>query len=350
MDVLIADDSPLFAAALQALLEAYDVIRVVAVARDGQQAVQMARTLKPDVLLLDIMMPVMDGLEATERIMAESPIPILAMSSDPRGPDGERVIEALRRGALDLVEKPNLEDPDMLAELVERLQLVSSVTVVRHVSGTLSRVPRAALRSHEAALPETPSRAYALLAIVASTGGPPALAHLLEQLPESFPLPIAIVQHMASGFASTLASYLDRSTRLTVGLATASSHLTPGHVVIAPDGHNIECASRGRLRLDPQGYREQRPPGDQLLNSVARVHGAHAMGLVLTGMGSDGAEGLLAMRQAGAMTLVQSPETCRVDSMPRAAIVRGAALRVVSLEALPRMLCDVLASNTGSAS
>lgn len=334
----MADDSPLFAEAIVEVLNRDAELQVVGVASDGAEAVRLARRLSPDVVIMDVRMPVMDGLQAVQEIMRDCPVPILVMTSDPRGDSGELSFEALRRGALDLVIKPS-SWPVSTSEqesIRQHIKLLSSVAVVQ-------RTPRR--REARAPLPPmAPPRSFAgprrIIGIVASTGGPAALATLLGALPPDYPLPVLIVQHLAPGFAPRLAAWLDSVSSLTVRLAGADEVPVPGVALLAPDGaHLVVDRASGNVRLrrgDPvDGHL---PSGTLLLRSVAEAYGGGAVGVVLTGMGSDGAVGLREVRRAGGLTFAQDEASSVVYGMPKAAQDIGDAERVLGLAEIAQEL------------
>jgi two-component system chemotaxis response regulator CheB len=350
--VLVVDDSPLFSEMISSVLRADPALSVVGVATDGRQAVEMAQKLEPDVITMDIQMPEMDGLEAIERIMASCPTPILVVTGDPRAQGDEMQFEALRRGALDVLAKDELMTPavEQQERLREHIKFLAGITVVRHMglhesqrgpAAVRSRPPSREWRPLEIASKKTPKRE--VLAIAASTGGPLALAALLGDLPPGFPAGIVVVQHIGRGFIHNLASWLDDVSALSVRIARDGEQLRPATVLLAPDDRHMTISSGGRISLaasEPVGG--HRPSGTLLLASVARAYGRRAIGLVLTGMGRDGVEGLQAIREAGGVTLAQDEESSVVFGMPKAAIDLGAAEEVLSLAAIPERICRLV--------
>ena len=329
--VLIVDDSFLWSSALAEALEEDPRIRVVGCERDGARGFAAVERQRPDVVLMDVRMPVLGGFETIAEIMSRRPTPILVMTGDPRGSSGDLTLEALRRGALDLMVKDAAYPlpREFVDTLHQKVRMLADVRVIRHV-GT----------SHPAAPPSRvermPSR---IVALVASTGGPAALAKILQDLPSSFGAGIAIVQHLATGFAPTFAEWLDNLGPIKVRLARDGDVLRPGLALIGPDGSHFRIRPAGRVQLDPSPPRGgHRPSGDLLLESVAQSFGAEAMGVVLTGMGDDGADGLVALREAGGRTLVQDAATSVVFGMPQAAVERGAADGTVPLEEIANRL------------
>ncbi|MEN9581919.1 MAG: protein-glutamate methylesterase CheB3 [Pseudomonadota bacterium] len=325
--VLIVDDSPLFTDALMDLLGSHPRITVVGIARNGVEALQLVKRLEPDLITMDIHMPMMDGLEAVARIMAERPTPIMVLTADEKSRDQSWCFEALRRGALELMAKPDI---DALyeaagAEFCERVRLLACIPVVHH-----ARVRRI-VPSMEPPMPGRPDHIPAVVGIVASTGGPSAIAEVLAELPPTFPLPIVIVQHLAAGFAPHLASWLRELCALEVKIAERGMPLESGVILIAPEGHHLVVNPGAKVGFVPGEGDTHCPSGDRLLASIAGTFRDRGIGIVLTGMGRDGARGLLKMKQAGAVTIAQSGETSVVDGMPRAARENGAAAEVSKL-------------------
>lgn len=342
--VLVADDSDLFGEVVVELIESDPEMQVVGVATNGEQAIRLTEVHRPDVVLMDVRMPIVDGLTAVERIMSRTPTPILVMTADPAGRTGTLAFEALRRGALDLFPKPEAWSGTEAErdELRSRLKLLARVPVVHHVSRTyrqeapartaVGKTPATAL----AAPPVAPvPTARSLVVMGASTGGPPALARILSQLPADFPLPILIVQHLSPGFDQQLVQWLSGVCRLEVAVAVQGRALSPGLVLLAPYDRHLIVENRIAVRLDagpPVGG--HRPAVDATFRSAANVFRSASIGVLLTGMGSDGARALLELRQRGAHTIVQSGESATVDGMPKAARDLGAASEVVALDGI----------------
>jgi len=323
--VLVVDDSPLFAEAIEAVLTGDPLITVVGRCEDGVKAVESAARLRPDLITMDLHMPVLGGIEAIERIMSSTPTPILVLTADPEGPGGQLAMEALRRGALEVTGKPSqwVVGPREQEALRRQVKVLSTIPVVYRPSRKRSTPP--------AAVPFV-AETGKLVAIAASTGGPAALARLLSSLPGAYPLPIAIVQHLAPGFARTLATWLDGISELHVATVQKRAELHAGNVYLAPDDAHLIVTEDGCV--DVQNTEDEgghRPSANVLLRSVARQYGPKAVGVVLTGMGDDGAAGLLRMRAAGAVTIAQDEQTSAIWGMPKAAWESGAALHCLSL-------------------
>ncbi len=328
--VLVADDSELFRELLARVVAAEPGFEVVAVAADGNAAAALARTLKPDVITMDLNMPDADGFSGIARIMAETPTPILVLTGNRAEAVGFR---ALSLGALDILEKPqaNADLGDYGVLLRSRLRLLAGVKVIRHLRG---------LRERQAS-PTQPAARVELVAIGASLGGPRALAALLRGLPASFPAPLAVVQHIADGFTEGLASWLASESRLRVCEARDGDVLHPGRVLVAPSGRHM-LVGDGVVRLsDAPPVDTFKPSVTPLFLSAARRYGARVCGVLLTGMGRDGAEGLKAIRNAGGPTVAQDEATSAVFGMPRAAIELGAVDRVLPIDEIARALVEL---------
>ena len=335
--VLIVDDSPVVREVLKSVLEADAEIRVVGMAGTGREAVELTGRLRPDLVTMDLVMPGMDGMAATHRIMARYPTPILFVSEF-IGRDGSYSRrDALAAGALDVMEKPPaMRDPRWPAEaraLVQKIKSLAKVTVVTH----LHRPSR-----HEWRAPAAPLEARVgphVVAIGASTGGPKVLDALLSPLPAGYRPAVLVVQHMADGFLPGLIVSLRHRGRLPIKMAENGDRLESGRILFAPPASHITVNADGRVRLDGgEPVNGFRPSIDVLFESLAGTYGARASGILLTGMGADGAAGLLSMRRAGGMTLAQDEASCVVFGMPRAAIDLGAAQQVMAPPALRRHL------------
>jgi two-component system chemotaxis response regulator CheB len=283
---------------------------------------------------MDIHMPEMDGLEATRQIMAETPRPIVIVSASLDKNQRDLSFTALQAGALTVMEKPTINDPPQVhSYLMNQLKLMADVKVVRHwAKKTAPQISESELSMGRPVLSRNGRSKIQLVAIASSTGGPGVLAQILSKLPADFPVPILIVQHITSGFAQGLAAWLNQQTPLEVRLARHADEPQPGQVLIAPDNYHMLVNSMGLIALN-QGPPEQglRPAANRLFMTVAQVYGPTAIGVVLTGMGSDGAEGLRAMYETQAHTIVQDQATSVVFGMPAVAIELGAAEQILPI-------------------
>ena len=370
--VLVVDDSVSARSILTLILQSAPDIQVVGEAKDGRSALELAQKLKPDLITMDIYMPVMDGFESTKHIMAQCPTPILVVTASQNlRRDRDRVFESIAMGALDVVGKPRIDTLDApgqsAAELLQKVRLLSRVKVVTHLAGRWplpseigARVSEAALREGKppsplVARPPTPATPlpalaagrFEVVAIAASTGGPTALRQVLSALPANFPAAVAIVQHIAPGFTRGLVEWLHSFTNLQVQEATPTDWLRPGVALVAPSDAHLVVAPGGPIRLvDSEPVDAHRPSANVLFWSLAKSYGAKAIGVVLTGMGRDGAAGLLQMKQAGAVTLAQDEATSAVFGMPKAAISFGAADEVLPIQEIGPRIVQLVASET----
>lgn len=338
--VLIAEDSLVARELLVAILQSAPGLQVVGTARDGAEAVRLARRLKPDVITMDVHMPELDGFAATRQIMAEIPRPIVIISASLNKHERDMTFSALEAGALSVLEKPTMDDPPEVYEaLIKQVKLMSEVKVVRRWNIEEARrrggeAEQGDVKNQSSNLPTGLRRngqtKIQLVAIASSTGGPGVLAKILSELPADFPAPILIVQHITPGFGAGLANWLNKQTALEVRLARHTDEPQAGQVLIAPDNYHMQINHLGLIALSqtPVEY-GLRPSANVLFQSVARVYGSTALGIILTGMGSDGAEGLSAMRATGAATIAQDKDSCVVFGMPAVAIDLGAAEQIL---------------------
>jgi two-component system chemotaxis response regulator CheB len=336
--VLITEDSPTMRILLKNILESDADLKVIGIAVNGEDGVRQALALKPDIITMDIHMPGMDGFEATRHIMEQRPTPIVIVSSSIARSEMMIAFNAMQAGALEVIEKPTAVTHPDFAVLRERLittvKLMSEVKVIRRYR------PHALVRSQSDGRAR-PGRPYALLAVGASTGGPAALNTFFKGLPPAFPLPVVVVQHMTIGFTAGLAAWLQLESRLPVKVADEGEYLQPGTIYIAPDDTHIQVVNRGLIGLSKAPpVSHVRPSATVLFESVARVYGGEAIGVLLTGMGDDGARGLKAMCDRGAATIAQDEATSAVYGMPKMAVELAAANQVLPL---PQIAGAVLA-------
>jgi two-component system chemotaxis response regulator CheB len=351
--VLVVEDSLTIRKRMMQVLAADPDIVIVGEADDGKLGIELCQQLRPDVVTLDMMMPVMDGLAATEFIMAYCPTPILIVSASTNRGELYKTYDALAAGALDALDKPKGNELDDVWEktLVATVKLISRIRVITHPRARLARmgqtspVPPYETHASQALVHSGLLRA---VAIGVSTGGPRALIEILRGLPHEFPLPILLVIHVGKLFTPAFAEWLDEQSSVRVGYAVDGDPLPPcgvGRVLMAPpDSHLVLC--QGKLRLTQDQERHScRPSIDVLFESFAKELGSAGAGCLLTGMGRDGAEGLLAIRRAGGRTIAQDEATSLVFGMPREAILLGAAEQVLALDQIAPML-GVLAGAT----
>lgn len=344
--VLVVEDSLTVRKYLAEVLRSDPEFEVVAEAEDGKQAIELCQSLRPDVISLDMMMPVMTGVAATEYIMAYCPTPILVVSASVNRGEVFRTYDALSAGAVDVLEKPTGEQDNGQWEKAYRrsIKMVSRIKVITHPRAMLAR--REATRSLQD-FPEPAGGPYRCVAVGASTGGPGAVAQLLRGLPAEFPLPILVVIHIGAPFGVALAEWLDTLSPVRVVTAADGQSLPQvgqARVMLAPpDRHLMVHGDRLWTTADPERH-FCRPSVDVLFESLARQLGSSTIACLLTGMGRDGAEGLLAIRRAGGMTLAQDEETSVVFGMPQEAIRLRAAASVLPLDRIAPCLVSLAES------
>jgi two-component system chemotaxis response regulator CheB len=333
--VLVVDDSGVARRMLTQILSTDPELEVVGEAIDGAEGVKLTAALRPDVITMDLHMPVMDGLEATRAIMASSPTPIVMVSSSGNRENLGLAFQALEAGALTVLEKPRGAGfsgfAGQAATIVTTVKLMAGVKVVGR--RRRSAMARASQPERRAPSPSPSEVRIEIVAIAASTGGPAALAHLLGAFPANPPIPILVVQHISRGFDQGLADWLDGVAGPIVRLAEHGERLQPGVVIVAPHDVHLGVAQGGTVVLsqeDPIG--PHRPSATFLFRSAAKVYGRRALGVILTGMGNDGAEGLAELHRAGGHVIAQDDETAVVAGMPRAAVALGAVDEILSLD------------------
>jgi two-component system chemotaxis response regulator CheB len=350
ISVLLVDDSPLALAVLQRMLASAPGIEVVGTATNGREALELIPRLQPALICTDYHMPHMDGLELIRQVMARFPRPILVISSAVgEATDADRVFALLEAGAVDVFPKPR-GGPE--ADAIAAEQLIKKVTIVAGV-WVLGRRPKAAAPLAAPAplaavsAPRQPPglaprpRAPQIVAIGASTGGPQALQTILAQLPAHFALPILCVQHISSGFLAGLVSWLGAHCRGKVVVARDGEIPRPGSVYFPQEDTHLVVDRNGQLQAsDEPPLGGHRPSVTVTFRSVAEHYGDAAIGVLLTGMGRDGGEGMQAMAQAGALTIAQDEASCVIFGMPKDAVERGAARAVLPLDGIARALID----------
>lgn len=331
--VLICDDSLVAREMLAQILDSDPDIEVIAQAKDGREAIDLAARHKPDLITMDIHMPNMDGVQAVEQIMAYTPTPILVVSSSVRGAGIGYAFEALKSGALEVMKKPEPKDWEDLQrigmDIIRRVKILSRVKVITHIAGRRKDESRVTRRIE---LPSAGKGGYALVAIGSSTGGPSALMTVLSGLRKDFPIPVVIAQHIADGFIPGLVDWLDQGCSIKVNAATDGMAPKPGNAYLAPTGRNLVFDGAVLKYADPQKGQLYIPSADTLFHSAADSLQRRAIGVILTGMGNDGAAGLKAMRDAGAATIAQDEKTSTVYGMPRAAFELGAACESLPIQ------------------
>lgn len=341
VNVLIVDDSEMTREILRRLLESDPAIQVIGIAENGKQAFDQVQKLKPNVVLMDINMPVMDGFEATEQIMAFCPTPILILSSALNKGGVYTTFNALAIGAVDVMEKPtmspNVSWSEIGSSLVRKVKLVSQAKVLTHLKGKLRKLSRLQEGDSVRRLNNCE-----LVGIGASTGGPSVVMRILKALPPDYNAAVLVVQHMANGFTESFVEWLGSACKIKIKLAEEGEKVEKGKVLVAPDGFHTVVSKRKTIQLiSGDAVNNVKPSVDVLFNSIAEEYGSHAVGVLLTGMGADGADGLKRIKVSGGATVAQSEESCTVFGMPKVAIERGAAVEILSIEDIIRTLINI---------
>jgi len=336
--VLIVEDSPTVQELLSHILSSDPEIEVIGSASNGEEAIEAVTRNKPDIVTMDVYMPRMNGFEATRTIMETNPVPIIIVTGSASMREVETSFEAIEAGALTVVQKPiGVGHPDYefkARELIKTVKLMSEVKVVRR----WAQRPR----KESAAVISPPSEEIKVIAIGASTGGPPIIQKILSGLPINFSLPVLIVQHMAVGFIQGFTEWLSQTSKLPVHMAINGSRILPGHVYIAPEGIQMKVVMDGRISCTNDGPENGlKPSVSYLFRSIAQVFGKNAVGVLLTGMGKDGAEELRLMKDKGAVTIVQNEESSVVFGMPGEAVKLNAAKYVLPPEKITEILSRI---------
>jgi two-component system chemotaxis response regulator CheB len=348
--VLVVDDSAFMRKLIAELVESSGIFHVIGTAGDGIEALQRIRALKPDIVTLDIEMPRLNGLQALEQIMAEMPRPVVMLSAAGSELGNEMTLRALERGALEFVRKPSGPVSIDLASVRE--QLMSALDAARAVNmkGIRSPAPSATTERPQAAT-KSPDAATKVVAIASSTGGPRALAEIIPHLPEALGAAVVIVQHMPREFTRLLAQRLDAMSALWVAEALDGKLLRENRVYVAPGGYHMTLsggAGNASIQLDTSAPMwGVRPAADPLFFSVADTFGRAAIGVVLTGMGRDGAEGLRRIREAGGTAIVQDRESSIIYGMPQAALAAAGAARVATVNDIAPIIAELCVDKTG---
>jgi len=327
--VLITDDSPFIREALKSILEQDPDIVVVGLAKNGKEAVEAIRNLKPDVVTMDIKMPVMDGFDAIESIMTEQPVPVIVVSTS----EVDTVVRALNIGAMDFVSIRQGID-EIAKELVSKVKIASKVKALKRLRvKPLARAYRT----------ET-SSTMKIIAIGVSTGGPQSLQIVLSKLPQDLEAGILIVQHMSKGFIEGMAEWLRTHSHLIIRVAREGDILKPGMVLFAPDGCHMLINHLGKisLQMDRESVSVHVPAIDVTMKSVAEAYREHAIGVIMTGMGHDGVEGMKAIKKAGGKTIAQDEASSVIFGMNKLAIETGCVDHITGLDDLAEVILRLL--------
>lgn len=338
--VLIVDDSGLVRDMIRTILASEPSIVVVGEAVDGAEAVSKVAELNPDIVTMDIEMPVLGGLEAIERIISEHPVPILVVTAL----TGVRTaFAAVSKGALDVIEKPDIS-LENARNLIDKVRLLSRVDVSAHLM-VMGRGNGAQAGNGNGKSAQAPSSDGGIVAVAASTGGPQALYNILSRLPASFPAPVVITQHIAEGFTQGLVDWLNNGTPLTVRVAGNGDRIVAGSVYVNSAEHSMRITEQGMIVLSAGDARQlYHPSCNAMLSSVAKAYHERAVGLILSGMGDDGVAGMQAIRRAGGATIAQDEQSSVVFGMNRLAVERGCIDRVLPLVDIPAALAQLVGS------
>lgn len=342
--VLVVEDSPVAREYLVHIFSSDPEIEIIRTAEDGAAAVELAGRLKPDVITMDIHMPIMDGLEATRRIMETHPVPIVIVSGLWNPKEVATTFRALEAGALAVVERPaGIGHPDserMKNELISKVKLMSEVKVVRRWARPQQAKEEKRLEVDASAIKFRPD--IDIVAVGASTGGPLVIRTILSGLPSDFPIPVLIVQHIAAGFINGMLGWISESSGLQLHIAREGEKILGGHAYFAPDAFEMGVDRGGLIRLQREGYGgTTRPSVSHLFRSIAEVYRERSVGILLTGMGSDGATELKIMKENGAITIIQDQESSVIFGMPGAALELGAVMYELSPEKIASALLNI---------
>ncbi|WP_267427322.1 chemotaxis-specific protein-glutamate methyltransferase CheB [Methylobacterium sp. GC_Met_2] len=333
---MLVEDSLVVRELLRHIVSRDPRLEIVAAVASGEEALARLQSVRPDVISMDIRLPGIDGLETTRRIMAEHPTPIVVVADSVEDSSLRISMNALRAGALSVVEKPvattHAGYEAVAGEICTQLRIMAQVPVIRRRPIGTEWAGRTAAASYAPPF-ELPGLAPSMLGIAASTGGPPALARVIGALPRDFSLPVLVVQHMGPAFMDGFANWLDSVVTLPVSIARDGERAEPGRVYVAPGDRHLELGSGRILRVvDAAPVSGQRPAATVLFRSMARQAGASGIGVLLTGMGEDGAVGLADMHKAGAQTIAEHESTAVVYGMPATAVRLGAARSILPLD------------------
>ncbi len=343
--VLIVEDSTFMRKVLETIFNADDQLQVVGHAKDGREAVAMSESLKPDVITMDINMPHMDGLQATAQIMTTNPKPIVVVSSESKE-GAASTLKALELGAIEFVAKPSsgidLDMQSVKEELLRKVRMAAKVRVVRTASRLASTLQGTNAKPHQAPAPPAKRAApaaqrdqkFPVVVLAASTGGPATVMRLAPGFTRDFPAAVILVQHMPAAFTSQYAVQLAEFTNIRVKEAEANESLAPGTLYICPGAQHLRVTASGRIELDGSSGRigGYLPNIDVTMESVAASAGPMSIGVVLTGMGNDGANGAKAIKAAGGLVLAQDEATSVIFGMPAEAIKTGAVEQVLGID------------------
>ncbi|KPA16487.1 response regulator receiver modulated CheB methylesterase [Candidatus Magnetomorum sp. HK-1] len=332
--LLIVDDCPIFRHMIRSFAEMNGEVKVVGEAVNGMDAIDMIKQLSPDILTLDINMPIMGGMEAIENIMSSHPLPILVVTSRN---DSETAYKAISKGALEVLPKGDITSTTYNS-FSDKIKLLSQVKVISHIRSKKNKANESGTFSQNSTRKEID-----IIGIAVSTGGPSALAQILGDLPKSFPIPIVIAQHLSDGFLPGLIKWLDRVSQLTIKQGEPEETIEPGTVYLSPPEYHMVITKKGTI-----GFKD-RSPGDiyfpscdKLLKSIAHAYKSRSVGIILTGMGSDGLLGMRTIKEQGGFTIAQDEKSSVIFGMPQVVINSGYADKILHLDKISGYLLNIL--------
>ncbi len=339
INVLIVDDSQVSCDLLKHIIESDPKIKVMGISKNGQEALNFLENNTPDVISMDLLMPGMDGFETTKRIIEFKPLPVVVITSAFTESNTMMALKSMEAGALVILEKPlGIKDIKRSKEIINAIKLVVDVKVIKRVYDKARGI------TDKSILQEKKIHEIWAVAIGASIGGPLALAEILSQLPSNLSVPIFIVQHIAAGFITGLIKWLQERSKVPIHLAQHGIKALPGHVYIAPDAYHMSVTKNGVIFLH-QSENQAQPSIGHLFRSMAQAYGSHGMGVILTGMGSDGAQDLLLMKLEGAYTIAQDEKSSIVFGMANEAVKIGAVSEILSIEKIGQRMLYLLRKN-----
>ena len=343
--VLIVDDSRVVSEYLEYILGTDPQIQVIGNVSDGMQAIEFLKRNKPDIITMDIDMPVMNGLEATRRIMSSTPVPIIVVTGSRNAREVQITMEALAAGALSIIKKPvgigHPKEEERSEKLLTMVKILAKVKVI-------TRRPQPIRKPEQKPVSLKPKPSIVdfnnkkIIAIGVSSGGPPVLQEIFSKITENFPFPILVVQHITEGFLEGMVNWLSRTVMIPIRIATADETILPGHIYFAPDKYQMGVNSTGKIKLSNCINKKGLCPSvAHLFNSIAVEYKKHSISIILTGMGEDGAKELKILRDAGSITVAQDKESSLVHGMPGVAIKLGAADYVLNSEEITDILKEI---------
>lgn len=340
--VLVVDDSPTIRELMIYILNSDNNIRVIGTANSGENAIKFIERNKPDIITMDIRMPGMDGFETTRRIMETNPIPIVIVTGLFNSQDIDKTFQAMEAGAVSVLEKPvgitHADFSKVAQNIINTVKLMSEVKVIRR-KAAYKKVKQSITSCDklDSDLPE-----IKIAAIGVSTGGPPVLQTIFSKLPPNVKIPILVVQHITPGFINGLVEWLSGVTKHPIHIALHGEKALPGHIYFAPDGFHMEIRENGCIFLsETEKENGSKPAVSCLFRSVAKYYGKDSMGILLTGMGKDGAKELKLLRDSGAITVAQDKETSTIYGMPGEAVKLDAATYVLSPEKIAKLFGEI---------